>query len=404
MLDRRRPGIGPEVEDREGAEGAAEQRRSDRDGRRAPRPGRRGRDDFRSARDHVLQLDAGVADVAQAGPRVLSEATLDEAPEGRRRALDAAEVGGLGCDLGEQRADGVAAERACAHQHLEEHAAEGPDVRTAVEPLALDLLGRHVRGSAEDRAVRRERGVVLADVEVLREPEVEHLHVAVGGELDVAGLQVAVDDAALVGALERGGDLVGRAQHLLQRQRAFLQAVGKGGALDQLEDEHERAVRGLDAVDLADMGMVQRGEHLGFAAQPRDPVGIGGEAGGEHLQRDAALEARVDGAVDLAHAALAELPRDLVVGNPLPDQRRRPWHASVARAGHGRNLGLAAVRVFSHPAARRWPRPSIISATRLWSTAPPYQERNRSASPPRNTPAKIAAKHSSGALCQWIAQ
>ena len=43
--------------------------------------------------------------------------------------------------------------------------------------------------------------------ERLREAEVEHLHGAGGGQLDVGRLQIPMNDAALVRRLERFGDL-----------------------------------------------------------------------------------------------------------------------------------------------------------------------------------------------------
>ena len=79
-------------------------------------------------------------------------------------------------------------ERAPAGQHLVQHAAERPDVRAPVHRLAARLLGAHVRRRAEDHsdawAVTVGEWVRSDDVEsppeVLREPEVQHLHGAVG--------------------------------------------------------------------------------------------------------------------------------------------------------------------------------------------------------------------------------
>jgi len=45
--------------------------------------------------------------------------------------------------------------------------------------------------------------------------------------------------------------------------------------------------------------MVERGEDLGFAAEPGDALGIICERRGEDLQRDLATQLRVLGAVDL---------------------------------------------------------------------------------------------------------
>ena len=46
----------------------------------------------------------------------------------------------------------------------------------------------------------------------------------------------------------------------------------------------------LDAVDLRDVRMIERGEHLGFASEPCQPLRIAREGVGEDLQRDDAIE------------------------------------------------------------------------------------------------------------------
>ena len=59
----------------------------------------------------------------------------------------------------------------------------------------------------------------------------------------------------------------------------------------------------LDAINLRDVGMVQRRQNLGFALKPRQPLGILGEGGGQHLDCYITVEAGVAGTVDLTHAA-----------------------------------------------------------------------------------------------------
>ena len=53
-----------------------------------------------------------------------------------------------------------------------------------------------------------------------RQAEVEHLHRAVGADLDVGGLQIAVDDPLLVRRFERLRDLLRDRQRLVERDRA----------------------------------------------------------------------------------------------------------------------------------------------------------------------------------------
>src|SRR5438093_433719 len=61
-----------------------------------------------------------------------------------------------------------------------------------------------------------------ADKYATRQPEIEHLHLAVVGDRDVRGLQVAVDDAFVVGRLQRVGDLPRNRQRFWNWQRSTL--------------------------------------------------------------------------------------------------------------------------------------------------------------------------------------
>ena len=63
------------------------------------------------------------------------------------------------------------------------------------------------------------------------------------------------------------------------------------------------AARIFKPVDLRDVGMIQRREHLGLALEPREPFRILGERAGQNLQRDVAVELRIARAVNLAHSA-----------------------------------------------------------------------------------------------------
>ena len=49
----------------------------------------------------------------------------------------------------------------------------------------------------------------------LRQPEIEHLHHAVGGDLDIGGLQVPMNDPFLVRRLQRVGTFSGRGPKLV---------------------------------------------------------------------------------------------------------------------------------------------------------------------------------------------
>ena len=89
-------------------------------------------------------------------------------------------------------------------QHLEHHDAERPDVAARVGLFAARLLRRHVGDGAD----RRSRNRQLQRVGELRQAEVENLHAVVGDD-QVAGLDVAMDDALRVRFGEPLGDLRG---------------------------------------------------------------------------------------------------------------------------------------------------------------------------------------------------
>ena len=72
-----------------------------------------------------------------------------------------------------------------------------------------------------------------------------------------------------------------------------------------------RAVRG--AVDLRDVGMIQRRQRARFAVKAREALGIRGHRFGEDFEGDLATELRVRSAEHFAHSAGADLIRDLVV-------------------------------------------------------------------------------------------
>ena len=67
----------------------------------------------------------------------------------------------------------------------------------------------------------------------------------------------------------------------------------------------------FEAVDVRDERMIQRGEHARLALEPRQPVRIVNDRIGKDLDRDLAVEARIAGAIDLAHATGAERADDL---------------------------------------------------------------------------------------------
>ena len=110
-----------------------------------------------------------------------------------------------------------------------------------------------------------------------------------------------MDDALVVGDFEGLGDLPRDGQRVIERQarvlrvrtRRLRELVRERLALDEFENQEANAVRFLEAVDRADVGMIQRREHPRLALEACEPIRVARERTGQDLDRDVAPELRV---------------------------------------------------------------------------------------------------------------
>ena len=86
--------------------------------------------------------------------------------------------------------------------------------------------------------------------------------------------------------------------------------LGERRSFHQLQYERRNAVGVLDAVDVADVRVAERGESLGLAFEAREPIGIGGHCVRKHFESHVAIQFRIARAVDFAHPASADLGDD----------------------------------------------------------------------------------------------
>ena len=108
------------------------------------------------------------------------------------------------------------------------------------------------------------------------ETKVEHLHRAVSPHLDVGRLQIAVDDALFMSGFERFSDLPRDRQCLVEGNRAPRDPLRQNLAVNELHHQRRDAIRFFDAVDRGDVRMIERREHLRFATESREAIGIVG--------------------------------------------------------------------------------------------------------------------------------
>ncbi len=207
--------------------------------------------------------------------------------------------------------------RDLSHEGLVGQHAEAVEVAPPVDALGAGLLGTHVMGSPDGHAGARQLGAAprLGDAEVGDHalPElIEH---------DVVGLDIAVDDAPLVGVSQRAPHV---AEQLPDLSRLKLLPLGKHPrqrtAAQQLHHEIDDAAALSDAIDLDDVGVLETGGSPGFAGESLDEFGVKGERKWQDLDRNLAFEVSVAGPIDDRHPAAPEFLEELVLlAQGVPD-------------------------------------------------------------------------------------
>jgi len=237
----------------------------------------------------------------------------------------------------------MALERGAAGGHLVQHGPQRPDVAARVGLAPFQLLGRHVEHRAHQRPFACERIRYVGQrprlggragrhrLRRLRQPEIEQLDAGTR-QHDVAGLEVTVDDAALVRLAERLADLGAPGAKLAKRHRAAAQSCREGLAKDELHDEESRALhRFLQPVERRDVRVVQRGQQPRFPLEPCQTLRVVTQIRRQNFDRHLTSEPCVLGLVHLAHAAGADLRDHPVVKQRLAGSNR---HVRRLRASH----------------------------------------------------------------------
>src|SRR5262245_59449635 len=121
-----------------------------------------------------------------------------------------------------------------------------------------------------------------------------------------------MNDAALVCGFERFADLFRDWKRFDPEDRPTLDSLLKCLAVDQLHHDARLLGGVFEAVNVRNVGMIQRREDFRFTLESREAIGVGSDLRGEKLQRDFAMKFRVERSVDHPHAAFAELRLDFI--------------------------------------------------------------------------------------------
>ena len=135
-------------------------------------------------------------------------------------------------------------------------------------------------------------------------------------QLYVRGLQIAMNDAALMRVLERRSDLQGDWQRLFKGQRPWPDPLGQHGPFHQLQGKRARPMGFFEAIKHRNVGMVQRSKDLGFALEALHTLFVSGKRFRQHFQRYITAKSLIPRAIHFAHPAGTE-QRENVVGTQL---------------------------------------------------------------------------------------
>jgi hypothetical protein len=233
--------------------------------------------------------------------------------------------------LGEPSSDNRLGRRAgpwrLARQHLIEDGGERVEVGSGIDRLvARGLLRAHVGRRANGEPSLGQR---LLTSQCPGDTEVGYEGRAVFGEKQVLRLDVAMDDAVVVGVVHRPGGLDGNAERVVHRKLALAaEPVAQRFPLDIGHGEPELPGRFPGIEDRQNVGMLEPG---GEADLPLEPLGAqdGRKLRQENLECDGPVVPQVLGEIHRSHAAPAELALEGVAVGQRVTNAFRHSHAGT---------------------------------------------------------------------------
>ena len=201
----------------------------------------------------------------------------------------------------------VDGERALAREHFVQHEPERVHVGPRRDLAPFLLFRRHVAGRSRDL------GRVAPLVGEIRETKVRDARAASSVDQHVRGLQIAMQDAAVVCRRETGAELACELERLVRWQPADApQQRREILAVDVLHREEVLAAGFADVVDAAHVRMGDLPREPDFLMEARQPVGAMRDLLRQELERDGLSELQVFSSIDFAHAAAAQQADDAV--------------------------------------------------------------------------------------------
>ena len=160
----------------------------------------------------------------------------------------------------------------------------------------------------------------------LRQPEVGQLRVAALRDQDVLWLDVAVQNARLMGRGQRVGDIYQQLDGLAPLALRSSRPLSQRAAIDELGDQILAALELARIVHGDDVRVIERRSRLGFTLEAA-ASGRVRERIGKNLDRDRSIQMGIERPIDDAHATGADRCLHLVYAEPSAAQHRICWLA-----------------------------------------------------------------------------
>ena len=211
----------------------------------------------------------------------------------------------------------VGSKRGTPGTHRVQHAAEAEQIAALIDWLAHRLLGRHVLRSPRDLARLRNANIIRR----ASQSEIGDLHpLDTILQQDVGGLDVAMDEALLVSGSQSRCDLHPDPQNLLQAERTDLvDLLLERLPDDALHDEQRNFVATscavIDRMNRDDVIVTDR-RRLSLTQEPLPRLRLTRQLGGQHLDRDDAIELAVHRPQYDSHAAAPDDLQNLIASQP----------------------------------------------------------------------------------------
>src|ERR1019366_7398093 len=145
-----------------------------------------------------------------------------------------------------------------------------------------------------------------------RQAEIEDLGGAVHGNHEVVRFQIAMNDTDLVRPRQRVGNLCRDGDCLAEWNGTGREQLTHRLATNQFHGDEVRVVNATELVNGDDVRVIERGRGTGFQLKAGQGFGLRIMVQRNRFDGDFTAQARVPGAINLAHAAGAKLLEDFV--------------------------------------------------------------------------------------------